>query len=441
MSSPIKNSTFELTEFALKKISSLKVDGAEISCARENGLSVSVRLGDVETVTHHLDQHFSVTVYSDHRTGSASSTDLSKPAITQAIEKAATIARYGNPDPFSGLPDKTRLATAFPDCDLSHDWNITTDEAIALATQCESLACQDKRITNSEGVSVSTFHSEIVIANTLGFTGSYPVSEHGISCSLVAKENNRMQRDYAYTVARNPNDLKSCDDIAQEASKRTIARLNPRPIKTQTCPVIFEAPVAKSLLRSFVQAISGGNLYRNSSFLQDAINKPVFPEFINIFQQPHIPMAMGSAPFDQEGVSTTDIKYVENGKLVSYALGSYSARKLGLHSTGNAGGVYNLAVSQSNLSFTELLKEMDTGLLVTDLMGQGVNITTGDYSRGASGFWVEKGEIQFPVEEITVAGNLKDIFQSIRAIANDTDCRGTIRAGSILINKMTIAGS
>jgi len=429
-----------LTDFALKKIKGLHVSEAEITCSQENGLSIEVRLGDVETLTHHLDQQFSVTIYDQNRTGTASSTDLSENAVLQTIEKAVSIARFASPDVYAGLPEKDRLAYSYPDCDLFYSWDITTHDMIALAIECEKMACSDPRISNSEGVSVSTFKSDAIMANTLGFVGRYPVTQHAISCSLLAKDKGKMQRDYSYSVARNPNKLKSYVDIAKDAAERTAKRLNTKSIKTQKCPVIFEAPVAKSLLRSFVGAISGGNLYRQSSFLLNSLNQTIFPDFIDIYQQPHLLGAMGSRPFDSEGVKTCDQHYVEKGRLSRYALGSYSARKLGLSSTGNAGGVFNLSISHSDLSLPELLKEMGTGLFVTELMGQGVNLTTGDYSRGASGFWVENGEIKYPVEEITVAGNLRDMFQSIRAIANDTDCRGSIRTGSILINQITVAG-
>ena len=436
----IKHDLQQLVNFALENVKALSVSDAEISCSLENGLSVDVRSGDVETLTHHLDQQFSITIYDECKTGTASSTDLSENAIRQTIEKAATIAKFASADPYAGLPSQEGLAFDYPDCQLSSDWDISAQDMIALAIEAEKIGCAHQRIKNSEGVSISTFKSDAILANTLGFMGRYPVTQHGITCSFLAKENGQMQRDYDYTVARDPSQLRSHIDVAKGAADRTARRLNARPIKTQTCPVIFEAPVARSLLRAFVSAISGGNLYRQSSFLLNALNQSVFPEFINIYQQPHLLGAIGSRPFDSEGVKTKEQFYVENGMLSSYVLGSYSARKLGMSSTGNAGGVFNLAITQSDITLPALLKEMGTGLFVTEMMGQGVNVTTGDYSRGAAGFWVENGEIQFPVEEITVAGNLKQMFQSIRAIANDTDYRSSIRTGSILIDKMTIAG-
>lgn len=431
----------KLADLALETIGSLAIDAAEFSGVREKGFSVNVRLGDVETLSHHLDKTFSVTVYCDHRTGSASSSDFSQESIVQTIHKAYSIAQHANPDPYSGLPDKNRLALSYPDCSLSHDWPISVDQAIELAKRCEAVACENRLITNSEGVSVSTFHSNHFMGNTLGFLGGYAVTAHGISCSLVAKSGDQMQRNYEYSVARNSADLMSYETLAKMAAEKTVARLNAKRLKTQKCPVIFDASVAKSLLRHFVQAISGSNLYRQSSFLLDALGQTIFPSFMQIQQHPHLLGAMGSSPFDHEGVATVDQFYVKDGVLVSYALGSYSARKLGMSSTGNAGGVFNLTIANHGISKEVLLKKMNRGLLITELMGQGVNITTGDYSRGAAGFWVENGEIQYPVEEITVAGNLKEMFQSIVSIADDVDIRGSIRSGSILIEQMTVAGN
>lgn len=430
-----------LIEFALGKLKENGVDAAEISLGQTSGFSVSARLGDVETLEHHLDKNFHVTVFQNHCTGAASSSDFSFDSIKTTIEKAMTIARYANPDPFSGLADSARFARVIPNCDLYHPWSISTTEAIQMAIACEKQALAvDKRIANSEGVSISSIESVYAYANTSGFLGDFKTSEHAISCSLIANENGQMQREDEYTVARNANDLLSLEMVAKSAAKKTVGRLGGRKIKTQTCSVIFDAPMARSLLRSFVQAISGGSLYRQSSFLLNALGKPVFPAFIDIFQQPHLLSAMGSMPFDGEGVATTDQHYVRQGELTRYVLSSYSARKLGMETTGNAGGVFNLSISHSDLSLPQLLKKMHRGLFVTDLMGQGVNITTGDYSRGAAGFWVENGEIQFPVEEITIAGNLKSMLADIVAVANDIDVRGSIRTGSILINQMTIAG-
>lgn len=432
-----------LVACALQKLQSHAINTAEISLSQTSGFSVTARLGDVETMEHHLDKNFSVTVYQNYCTGSASSSDFSEAAIFTTIEKALTIARFANPDSYAGLADPARLAKNIPDCDLYHPWDISPRDAIQLAIECEKKAVSfDKRITNSEGANISTLNSRAIYANTLGFLGDYHVSQHTISCSLIASDNNKMQRNDEYTTARNHHDLQSIDDVAKRAAEKTIHRLNPKRLKTQSSPIIFEASVAKSLLRSFVQAISGGNLYRQSSFLLHALGKPVFPAFIQIYQQPHLLSALGSAPFDSEGVATIDQHYIHAGELVNYALGSYSARKLSMQTTGNAGGVFNLSINSGNQETTlkQLMQKMHKGLLVTELMGQGVNITTGDYSRGAAGFWIDHGEIQFPVEEITIAGNLKSIFAGIVAVSNDIDIRSSIRTGSILVDQMTIAG-
>lgn len=431
----------ELAHIALDQIKKSGVDTGEVSIGESNGFSIAARLGDVETMEHHLEKSFNITVYDQHRVGSASSSDFSLESITKTIEKARSIVRFSNPDPFSGLADSARLAKIIPNCDLYHPWNISPQDAIALAIECEKKAMScDSRIVNSDGTNVSTVNSYGVYANTDGFMGDYRQSDHAINCSVVAIENNQMQRDDEYTVARNPTDLLSIEYIASRAAEKTVKRLGARRLKTQTCPVIFEASVAKSLLGNFISAISGGNLYRQSSFLLNALGNPIFPPFISIYQQPHLLSAMGSRPFDQEGVATQDQYYVRDGELVSYVLSSYSARKLGMQTTGNAGGVFNLSVECTDVTLQQLLHKMQRGLFVTELMGQGVNITTGDYSRGAAGFWVENGEIQFPVEEITIAGNLNNIFAGLVAFANDTDVRGCIRTGSVLVDQMTVAG-
>lgn len=434
----------DLAHFALQHIRHLNV-AADLSISHAHGFSVSARMGDVETLQHHDEKNFGVTIYHNQCTGSATSSDFSHDSIRATIEKAFAIASFSNPDPFSGLPDPAKLARTYPDCDLFHPWDITPEKAVSLAIECEKKACGfDSRIKNSDGATVSAVQSSVFYANTLDFMGEVRSTEYGMSCSVIAGENNQMQRDDEFTIARNPKDLWSADLVAQRAAEKTVRRLNAKRIKTQTCPVIFEASVAKSLLRVFIAAVSGGNLYRQSSFLLNAMGQQIFPSFINISQKPHLLSAMGSTPFDSEGVAVTNRDYIRNGELVSYVLSSYSARKLGLETTGNAGGVFNLQIScteNQESGLAALLTQMNTGLLVTELMGQGINITTGDYSRGAAGFWVENGEVQFPVEEITIAGNLKSMFADIVAIANDVDTRGTIRTGSILIDQMTVAGS
>lgn len=431
----------ELAQFAVEKIKSLNVS-ADCSLNQTRGFSVTARMGDVETLQHHDEKNFGVTIYHDHRTGSASSSDFSKESIIATIDKAFTIASFSHPDPYSGLPDPKKLAQVQLDCDLYHPWDISPQQAIQMAIDCEKKACAfDSRIKNSDGASVSSITSHVLYANTLGFIGEVTSTEHGMSCGVIAGENDHMQREDEYTVARNPRDLWLTDVVAKRAAEKTIKRLGAKQIHTQTCPVIFEAPIAKTLLRAFIAAISGGNLYRQSSFLLNSLGEKIFPDFVNIEQHPFLLSAMGSTPFDGEGVTVSNQHYIRNGELVSYVLSSYSARKLGLETTGNAGGVFNLSLSHSDLSFEQLIKKMNRGLLVTELMGQGINITTGDYSRGASGFWVDNGEIQFPVEGITIANNLKSMFANLVAVSNDIDTRGTIRTGSILLDHMTIAGS
>lgn len=436
-----EHTLLDLAQFTLDKIKKSGVDAGEVSIGEFSGFSVSARMGDVETMEHHLEKNFNVTIYDQKRTGSASSSDFSVDSILKTVEKARTIAQFSHPDPFSGLADPNRLAKKIIACDLYHPWEISPADAIALAIECEKKAMSvDARIINSDGAQVSTVNAYGVYANTNGFIGDYRQSDHSMSCSLVAKENGQMQREDEYTTARNPVDLSSIDFIASRAAQKTLGRLNARRLKTQTCPVIFEASVAKSLLGHFTSAISGGNLYRQSSFLLNALGQPIFPDFISIYQQPHLRSAMGSRPFDQEGVETVDQHYIRDGELVNYVLGSYSARKLGMQTTGNAGGVFNLMVDCHPVTLQQLIKNMHRGLFVTELMGQGVNITTGDYSRGAAGFWIEHGEIQFPVEEITIAGNLKKLFSGILGFADDIDVRSSIRTGSVLIDQMTVAG-
>ncbi|OGT51121.1 MAG: metalloprotease PmbA [Gammaproteobacteria bacterium RIFCSPHIGHO2_12_FULL_42_13] len=430
-----------ISEGALAYAHQKNIDAVEISLQTSKGFSVTARKGEVETLEHHQENSFSVTVIHQQCTGHASSTDFSKEAVIATIDKAITFARYAQKDPFSGLADPALLARNYPDCDLMHPWSVTPKKAITMAILCEQKAlAHDKRILYTEGATVSTHSAQIIYANSLNFMGEYRISEYSMGVSCVARGDQEMEREGEYTIARNPKDLWTIDFIAKRAAEKTIARLNAQAIKTQTCPVIFEASVARGLLGAFVQAISGGALYRQSSFLLNALETQVFPTFIHIAQEPHLPSAMGSCPFDGDGVLTRQQHYVEAGILKQYALSVYAARKLGMQTTGNAGGVFNLSVSPADFTLPELLKKMQRGLLITELMGQGINITTGDYSRGAAGFWVEQGEIQFPVHEITVAGNLKNMFKGIVAVGNDVDTRSTIRTGSLLIDQMTIAG-
>lgn len=437
-------SQFDMNQLAnkiLKQATECGATGADVGISKETGFAISVRMGEVETIEHHQDKGISLTVYVGKKTGNASTSDFSEDAIRSTVEKAYSIAKYTQDDDCAGLADKELMATKFPDLDLYHPWKISPEHAVELAKECENTARkQDKRIHNSEGASVSTYETQYVYANTHGFIGNMHTTRHSMDITLLAKEKNRMERDYDYTVARDANGLLDINSLAKQAANKTVRRLNARKLKTQHVPIIFEAKLARGLLGHFVSAISGGNLYRKSSFLLDQIEKPIFPEFITIEQKPFLKKGLGSAAFDDEGVQTVKRKFIDNGILKSYVLGSYSARKLGLQSTGNAGGVYNLFVNTSDKDFNQLLKEMDTGLLVTELIGQGVNIVTGDYSRGAFGYWVEKGEIQYPVHEITIAGNLKKMYQGIKAIGNDVDHRGNVHTGSILIDNIIIAG-
>ncbi len=414
---------------------------SEAGLSQENGLTVSARLGDVETIEHHCGQGLGITVYFDQRKGSASTTDLSPESIRETVSAACSIARYTSEDEFAGLPEKNLLATEFPDLDLNHPWGISVDDAIVLAIECEDAARNfDAEISNSEGASVNTHQGTHVMGNSLGFLHGYTSTRHSLSCSVLAQRGESMQRDYWYSVARNALNLEAASEIGKKAAQRALRRLEGRTLSTRQCPVLYSAEIASGLLSSFIGAISGGNLYRKSSFLLDALDTQVFPEFIRIYEQPHLKGALGSAAFDGEGVATKAHDIVSEGILRSYVLSTYSARKLGLHSTGNAGGVRNLTIDTGALDFQGMLKQLDTGLLVTELMGQGVNILTGDYSRGAAGFWVENGQIQYPVEEITIAGNLKDMLRNIVAVGNDIDYRGNVRTGSILVERMSIAG-
>lgn len=414
---------------------------AEAGLSQENGLSVTARLGEVESIEHHCDQGLGVTVYFGQRKGSASTTDLSPESIKETVSAACSIARFTSEDAYAGLPEKELLATDFPDLELNHPWPIRADEAIALAIECENAArSYHADISNSEGASVNTHQGIRVLGNTLGFLQGYESTRHSLSCSVLAQRGDSMQRDYWYTVARNANNLEPAVQVGRKAAERTLRRLQGRSLSTRQCPVLYAPEVASGLLGSFIGAISGGNLYRKSSYLLDALDTQVFPEFIHIHEQPYLKGALGSAAYDGEGVATQTRDIVSDGILRGYVLGTYSARKLGMRSTGNAGGVHNLSIEPGEHDEQGLLKLMHTGLLVTELMGQGVNMVTGDYSRGAAGFWVENGEIQYPVEEITIAGNLKNLFKSIVAVGNDVDYRGNIRTGSILIERMSIAG-
>ncbi len=415
---------------------------AEAAVSRGQGMSVSVRLGDVETVEYNRDKSLGISVYIGHRTGSASTSDFSDAAIRDTVRAACTIAKNMAEDPYNGLADVERLATEFPELDLYHPWDPSMDTALELATRTEDAARgADSRITNSEGGSVSSHSGTHVYANSLGFCGAVHSTSHSISCAVVASSQAGMQRDYWYSTARDAAELEAPEQVGEIAAQRSVRRLDARQLGTRQAPVVYEAPVAGSLLSHLVSAVRGSNLYRKATFLLDHIGQPVFADWVRIHEQPHLPKASGSAAFDSEGVATQARDLVSAGVLQGYVLDSYSARKLGLATTGNAGGAHNLTFESGPLHLPALLQQMGEGLLVTELIGFGVNTLTGDYSRGAAGFWVENGVIQYPVEEITVAGNLKQMFRNIAAVGADQDRRGNIRSGSILIEDMTIAGA
>lgn len=428
---------------ALEEARRLGATQAEVDANLQQGLTVNVRLGEVDTVEYQRDRGLGVTVYIGHRKGSASTADLAPAAVSATVAKACTIARYTAEDPYSGLAEPGMLATSIPDLDLYHAWKIEPADAVELARCCESAGREvDPRITNSEGASVSTHRGVHVYGNSLGFLAGFPSSSYTVSCALVAQAGHDMQRDYWYATARDPGELGDIEQIGRHAGERAIARLGARRLSTRRAPVLFVPEVARGVLGHLVAAIRGGNQYRRSSFLLDAAGRQILPSFIQVHERPHIPKALASCPFDSEGVATRDRELIANGVLQGYVLGSYAARKLGLNTTGNAGGVHNLLVETGREAgtFEALLARMGTGLVVTELMGQGVNGVTGDYSRGATGFWVEGGAYAFPVEEVTIAGNLRDMYLAIDAIGSDVDLRGTIRCGSILVGEMTIAG-
>ena len=415
---------------------------AEVGLSIESGLSVTCRLGAVETIEHHRDQGLGITVFLGQQKGSASVTDLGEDSIKDGVKAACSIARFSGDDRYAGLPDPDRLATQFPDLDVCHPWALSADQAITLALDCETVARElDPLITNSEGATVNSHQGISVLGNSLGFLNGYESTRHSLSCSVIGQQGDEMQRDYWNTVARNANDLDSSRYVGAMAAERVVRRLGAQSLSSRQCPVLYAPEVAASLLGHFIGAISGGSLYRKSSFLLDALETQVFPEFIRIHEQPFLPKALGSSAYDGEGVATQAHDIVTDGILASYVLSSYSAKKLGMVTTGNAGGVHNLTIEPGDQDQRGLLATMDTGLLVTELIGQGVNSMTGDYSRGAAGFWVEGGVIQYPVEEITIAGNLKDMYQNIVAVGNDVDLRRNTRTGSILVAQMTVAGS
>ncbi|HXY75888.1 MAG TPA: metalloprotease PmbA [Steroidobacteraceae bacterium] len=445
-SAPAPAATPELTKVVSLALDEARRQGAtqcEADASVSQGLSVSVRLREVDTLEYQRDRGLGVTVYFGKRKGSASTADLGDAAVRETVEKACAIARYTAEDPYAGLIEPEALARDIPDLDLDHPWDITPERAIESARGCEAAGLAiDPRIGNSEGAALGTQRHSGVYGNSLGFLAGYSATSHSVSCTLVAEEGDEMERDSWFTVARDPDELEDLESIGRIAAQRTIARLGARRLTTRRAGVIFSPEMARGLLRHFIGAISGPSQYRKASFLLNAAGERIFPAFINMQERPHILKALASSPFDQEGAATHDRELVRAGVLDGYVLGSYSARRLGLKSTGNAGGIHNLIVASTDggLAPGELLRRLGTGLLVTELMGQGVNGVTGDYSRGASGFWVEEGAIAYPVHEITIAGNLRNMYRDILALGSDLDVRGGIRTPSVLIGEMTIAG-
>jgi PmbA protein len=433
----------EVIRFVLQEAQRRGASQAEADASINQGLSVTVRLGEVETIEYQRDRGLGVTVYFGTRKGSASTADLGMQAVRDTVEKACTIARFTAEDPYAGLVDPEALARDIPDLDLNHPWALRPEEAIELARRCEAAGLAvDARITNSEGASVNTQRHVGVYGNSLGFLAAAAGTSHSISSSLISQHGEEMQRDHWYTTARDAAELEAPEPVGRRAGERAIARLGARKLTTRKAAVAFAPEMARGLFGHFIAAIRGASQYRKASFLLDAAGQEVFPAFLQICERPHIPKGLASAAFDSEGAATHDRDLIRDGVLQGYVLGSYSARKLGLKTTGNAGGVHNLIVAAPGraLDADSFLQRMRTGLLVTELMGQGVNAVTGDYSRGASGFWVENGAIAYPVHEITIAGNLRQMYRDIVALGNDVDARGGIRTGSVLVGEMTIAG-
>jgi len=431
----------QITQDVLKIAKQAGASSAETEVSFGTGQNVSVRLGETENIEYNRDKGMSVTVYFGQQKGHASSSDLSPSALKDSVEAACNIAKYTAKDEFCGLADADLMAKTIPDLNLHHPWNVSVEEAVEIAKACENAALEvdRKRITNSEGAGVSNSESIFAYANSHGFVGGYASTRHSMSCSVIAGDGDNMQRDYWYTSARDPLDMDSAEYIGKLAGERSIRRLGARAIQTGQYPVLFEAPLASGLISSLIGAISGGSLYRKSSFLLDSLGKQIAAPLLNIQENPHLSKGVASSPFDNEGVATHSRQLVENGVLQGYVLSSYSARKLGMQTTGNAGGSHNLIVQSTGQDFAGLLKLMGTGLLVTEVLGHGLNMVTGDYSRGAAGFWVENGVIAYPVEEITIAGNMKDMLNQIMAIGTDVIKNSSKLTGSILIEKMTVA--
>ena len=432
----------DLSQRLLARARALGASQAEVSCSEERGLNVNVRMGEVETVESNRDRGIGVTVYFGQRKGSASTADLREESLDATVEQACAIARYTEDDEAAGLADAHRMATEFPDFDQWHPWTLDADAFVDLALACEAAGrAVDARIENSDGASVGSAESVSVYANSHGFIGRERSTQHTLGCALIAGRGDAMQRDGWYTTALMAQGLEAPEAVGRRAAERTVARLAPRTLATGEYPVLFSAEMARSLIGHLLGAVSGSALYRRASFLLDAQGQKLFPDWFGIEELPFLQRGWRSAAFDAEGVATRESPLVSGGVLQRYLLGTYSARKLGLESTGNSGGVHNLRVSSNAGDFDELVSGMERGLLITELMGQGVNAVTGDYSRGAAGFWVENGALAYPVDGITVAGNLRDMFAGIEAVGRDIDPRSHVAVGSMLIGRMTVAGS
>jgi len=440
------NDAIDLTrvaEIAMDYAKQLGMDQSEVALHQGTGVSVTARQQELETVEKHNDAQAVVSVFNNHKTGSASSADMSEQGIRNTVEAAVSIAKFTGADDCLGLADKELMATDLRDLELHHPWQIEVPDMVDIALECEQAAIEfDSRISNSEGASLDTYSGSALYANSHGFISQKQGSQHSISCSVIGATEHGMQRDYWYDSNRDAAKLSAATDIGKLAAQRTIKRLDARKIASTETPVLFDPSMAKSLIGHLIGALQGGSIYKKASFMLDQVGECVFPDFVTISENPHKMGAAGSAMHDTEGVATPDYRaIIDKGVLQSYVLGSYTSRKLGLVSTANAGGVRNLEVTHSDQHFNQLLSQMNTGLLVTELIGSGINMVTGDYSRGAAGFWVENGQIQYPVEEITIAGNLKDMYQNIVAIGSDTDHRGNTHCGSVLIENLTVAGS
>jgi PmbA protein len=437
----VADSLANVAQRAVELASRLGADQAEAGVSFDEGLSVSVRMGELESVERQRDRGLAVTVYRDAKKGSASTTDFGARSVEDTVRKALSIGSFTAPDEYAGLADAALMAKDPPDLELYFPWDLDVERATAIALRAENTARElDARIANSEGATVSTGVGHRVYANSHGFVGGYPTSTYSTSCSVVAKSNGSLERDYWYSVSRSPDELESPESVGAEAARRAIKRLDARQLSTRVVPVIFPAELAKGLFGHLVAAIRGTAQYRRASFLLGAVGKQVLPTFIDITEDPLIPRGLASAPFDGEGVATKRRELVTAGVLQGYVLSSYSARRLGLPTTGNAGGIHNLLVRPTAGSLEEIIKGCNEAFVVGELLGQGVNIVTGDYSRGAAGFWVERGEIVHPVHEVTIAGTLKELLANIRAVGSDIDLRGTVRCGSVLVEGLTLAG-